>query len=168
MSSDPNLAAGRGCMLVFTADAGSAEATAAAVEECGAPVLVYHSKVPAARRAAALARAAAGEGVVLVCTDGAARGLDLPHVTHVVQADFAPNAVDFLHRVGRTARAGRAGAVTSLYSPESEPLVYAIRDAVEAGQPVEGAFSRNRSFSKKFKKYGAYVPRGETGVRPGR
>jgi hypothetical protein len=39
------------------------------------------------------------EGVVLVCTDAAARGLDIPGVTHVVQAEFAPSAVDFIHRV---------------------------------------------------------------------
>jgi ERCC4-related helicase len=39
------------------------------------------------------------EGVVMVCTDAAARGIDIPDVTHVVQADFAASAVDFLHRV---------------------------------------------------------------------
>ena len=39
------------------------------------------------------------DGIVLVCTDAAARGIDIPHVTHVVQADFAGSAVDFLHRV---------------------------------------------------------------------
>lgn len=36
---------------------------------------------------------------MLVCTDAAARGLDLPNVTHIVQADFASSAIDFLHRV---------------------------------------------------------------------
>ena len=39
------------------------------------------------------------EGNVLVCTDAAARGLDIPAVSHIVQADFASTAVDFLHRV---------------------------------------------------------------------
>ena len=39
------------------------------------------------------------EGNVLVCTDAAARGLDIPAVSHIVQADFAATAVDFLHRV---------------------------------------------------------------------
>lgn len=39
------------------------------------------------------------EGAVLVCTDAAARGLDIPDVSHVVQADFAGSAIDFLHRV---------------------------------------------------------------------
>ena len=49
------------------------------------------------------------------------------------QADFAPSAIDFLHRVGRTARAGKAGRVTSLYTPEAAPLVQAIRDNIAAG-----------------------------------
>jgi superfamily II DNA/RNA helicase len=65
--------------------------------------------------------------------------------------------------VGRTGRAGKAGRVTSLYRKDQEALVEAIREAVEAGQPVEGAFSRNRSFRKKLRRYGQYVPRGSTG-----
>lgn len=39
------------------------------------------------------------------------------------------------------------------------------RDAIEAGEAVEGTFSRNRSFGKKYKKYGQYVPRGQEGPR---
>ena len=53
--------------------------------------------------------------------------------------------------------------MTSLYMPEMKILAEAIRDAVESGQPVEGAFSRNRSFRKKVRKYGKYVPRGQQG-----
>eukprot|EP00887_Chlorella_sp_A99_P000230 scaffold13.g230.t1 len=185
VAGDEALAQGRGRVLVFCRDVASAEATAAALEadlaeaadaglgaassssngSSGAPptVLLYHRDVPAAERAAALACMAADEGLVMVCTDAAARGLDLPHISHVIQADFATSAVDFLHRVGRTARAGRAGAVTSLYAPESEALVQAIRGNIDAGLPVEGAFSRNRSFRNKLKKYGTYVPRGQEG-----
>lgn len=44
------------------------------------------------------------EDAVLVATDAAARGLDIPHIAHVVQADFATSAVDFLHRVRLPAR----------------------------------------------------------------
>jgi superfamily II DNA/RNA helicase len=101
--------------------------------------------------------------VVLVSTDAAARGIDLPGVTHVVQADFALNAVDFIHRIGRTARADRGGKVTSLVLPEASVLAAALRAYVEEGRPLEGAFSRNRSFSKKVRKYGTFVPRGEEG-----
>ena len=50
-------------------------------------------------QAEALQRISSEQGLVMVCTDAAARGLDIPHVTHVVQADFASSAVDFIHRV---------------------------------------------------------------------
>lgn len=52
------------------------------------------------------------------------------------QADFATSAVDFLHRVGRTARAGHHGLVTSLYTESNQDLVDAIRQAEKLGQPV--------------------------------
>jgi superfamily II DNA/RNA helicase len=96
-----------------------------------------------------------------VSTDAAARGIDIAQVTQVVQADFASNAVDFLHRIGRTARAGCSGKVASLYMPEDAPLAEVQQQFIEAGEPIEGAFSRNRSFSKKMKEYGKFVPRGQ-------
>jgi len=65
--------------------------------------------------------------------------------------------------VGRTGRAGQPGRVTNLYALEAAQLAEAIRDAVESGGLVEGAFSRNRSFRKKIRKYGKYVPRGQQG-----
>lgn len=79
----------------------------------GAPrhaVLRCAARTPAtqADRVAALERMAAQGGCVMVCTDAAARGLDLPDVSHVVQADFALSAIDFLHRVRRHADGERA------------------------------------------------------------
>ncbi|XP_059448056.1 DEAD-box ATP-dependent RNA helicase 22-like isoform X2 [Corylus avellana] len=68
------------------------------------------------------------------------------------QADFATSAVDFLHRVGRTARAGQFGLVTSLYTESNRDLVAAVCQAGDIGQPVESAFSRKRSFRNKLKK----------------
>lgn len=101
---------------------------------------------------------------MMVCTDAAARGIDIANVTHVVQADFAASAVDFLHRIGRTARADKGGKVTSMYQPDNATLAMVLKDYIEAGKPVEGCFSRNRSFSKKLRKYGTFVPRAQAGV----
>eukprot|EP00894_Picocystis_sp_ML_P004141 jgi/Pico_ML_1/54658/g545.t2 len=70
-------------------------------------------------------------------------------ITHVVQADFAQSAIDFLHRIGRTARAGKDGLVSSMYVEVNKPLVETVREAMEAGLEVEAAFSRNRGFRKK-------------------
>nr|AKF43358.1 DEA(D/H)-box RNA helicase family protein [Geranium maderense] len=92
------------------------------------------------------------KGGIFVCTDAAARGIDIPNVSHVIQADFATSAVDFLHRIGRTARAGKFGRVTSLYTESNRDLVAAVRRAGKLGEPLETAFSRKRSFRNKLKK----------------
>jgi superfamily II DNA/RNA helicase len=127
---------------------------------------VYHKNRPVKEQAAALAamaHPAPDSNLVMVSTDAAARGIDLPQVTHVIQADFVDNAIEFLHRVGRTARAGRSGKVTSLYGATDAKLAEAVRQYVEAGEPVADCFSRNRSFSRKVKRYGKFVPRGQEG-----
>ena len=76
--------------------------------QVGLQAVLFHKKLPPAVRQQALeAMRDGGGGRILVCTDAAARGLDLPGISHVVQAEFADNAVDFLHRIGRTARGDR-------------------------------------------------------------
>lgn len=55
----------------------------------------------------------------------------------------------------------RSGKITSLYKADRSDLAIAIKNAVDSGEPVEGAFSRNRSFAHKFRKHGKFVPRGE-------
>eukprot|EP00951_Prasinocladus_malaysianus_P031957 scaffold309021_cov19-Prasinocladus_malaysianus.AAC.1 len=92
--------------------------------------------IPAGDRKAAIDIMSRDGGAVMICTDSAARGLDIPNVTHVIQAEFALSAVDFIHRAGRTARAGAAGKLISLYTDDDAPLALAIRSAIESGVPV--------------------------------
>ena len=142
-----------GLTMVFVKDARSAETLGNRLAHDGIEALVYHSKMALEEREAALGAFHDGGGArILVCTDAAARGVDIPGVSHVVQAHFASSAVDWLHRVGRTARAGRSGKVTNIYEPGQRELVEAVRAAAERGEPVEGAFSRKRSFRKKLRK----------------
>ncbi len=71
-----------------------------------------------------MARMRQGRIKVLVATDVAARGLDLPHVTHVVNYTFPESAEVYIHRTGRTGRAGRAGVAISLIGPRELGSLY--------------------------------------------
>ena len=63
----------------------------------------------------------------LLCTDVAARGLDIPDVSHILQFDPPQDPDVFVHRVGRTARAGRAGAALAFLLPAEAPYVEFLR-----------------------------------------
>jgi superfamily II DNA/RNA helicase len=67
-----------------------------------------------------------GQLQILVASDVAARGLDIPTVSHVFNFDVPVNAEDYVHRIGRTGRAGREGAAFMLVSPEDERRLTAI------------------------------------------
>lgn len=153
-----------GRTLVFARDVVSAEQIWEGISRAGFKSVLYHSKMRAPESEKNLVRFRQNMNMIMVCTDAASRGLDVPNVSNVVQADFAASAVDFLHRVGRTGRAGAPGHVTSLFGDDNRNLVEAIRCSIEKGEPIEGAFSRKRSFRKKFKRYGRYVPRGEVAI----
>ena len=82
----------------------------------------------------------------------ASRGIDFVDVAHVVQYDVAHNAVEFMHRIGRTARAGKSGVATTLYTTDRAELIEGLRDALADGKPVDHLFSRKRSFALQLKK----------------
>lgn len=145
--------------MVFANTVEAVEAVADILEKASIQCYRYHKNHTLEERANILADFRENGGV-FVCTDAAARGVDVPNVSHVIQADFSSSAVDFLHRIGRTARAGQYGTVTSLYTEANRDLVEAIREAVKTGQPVETAFSRKRGFRNKLKKR-AFLKAGE-------
>ncbi|KAL8035731.1 hypothetical protein ABFS82_12G113000 [Erythranthe guttata] len=137
--------------MVFANTVEAAEAVANILTGANIRCVRYHSNISLEERTENLVDFQHNGGV-FVCTDAAARGLDIPNVSHVIQAEFASSAVDFLHRVGRTARAGQHGLVTSLFTESNRDLVAAVRQAEDQGLAVESAFSRKRSFRNKLKK----------------
>lgn len=151
-----------GRTLVFTKDAATAGQVWEVITSAGFHSVLYHSKMRTPDSEKSLTSFRQKPDMIMVCTDAASRGLDVPNVACVIQADFASSAIDFLHRIGRTGRAGSAGKVVSLFNEDNFDLVNAIRQCIEVGDPIEGAFSRKRSFRKKFKRYGRYIPRGVT------
>ncbi|KAH6770737.1 RNA helicase family protein [Perilla frutescens var. hirtella] len=139
--------------MVFANTVEAADAVANILVGSGIRCVRYHRDISLEERTENLVDFQQNGGV-FVCTDAAARGLDITNVSHVIQAEFASSAVDFLHRVGRTARAGQPGLVTSLFTESNRDLVAAVRQAEELGLAVEKAFSRKRGFRNKVKKRG--------------
>ena len=83
---------------------------------------------------------------LLVCTDVGSGGLDIEAVEHVVLFDCPKNPVDFLHRVGRTARAGAAGRATCLYHKSQDgEVVRALKEAYRRKLPVRGLVGGDHS-----------------------
>ncbi|MFN4325274.1 MAG: DEAD/DEAH box helicase [Azonexus sp.] len=85
-----------------------------------------HGDRPQASRLKALEAFKAGEIEMLVATDVAARGLDIDGLPQVVNFDLPPVAEDYIHRIGRTGRAGMAGEAISLVCADEAPLLCAI------------------------------------------
>ena len=72
---------------------------------------------------------------ILICSDVAARGLDIPTVSHVFNYDLPSNAEDYVHRIGRTGRAGRTGTAFALCTPRDKKLLVAIEKTIGASIP---------------------------------
>ncbi len=99
--------------LVFVATQYAAEHVADKLRRAGVAAAALHGQHSSGRRRGALADLQAGRVQVLVATDLAARGLDLPLLPVVVNHDLPRSAVDHTHRIGRTGRAGAAGLAVS-------------------------------------------------------
>ena len=168
-------------VMVFLNSVEDVEGAQGAMERAGIASVQYHAKVPLEERSANLdlfrrydrdAPTNKKTVPVLVCTDLAARGLDVPSVNAVVQLQFAGNVVAHLHRMGRCGRAGqRTGRGIVFFTEQERELVEVVRAAEEQQEKmvlpgdvdasdaedeetgkVNKAFSRKRGFTKKKKK----------------
>ena len=119
-----------GSMLVFIRRKVDAEWACRQIELSGHPVERIHSDRSQKQRVKALSGLRAGDHRILVATDIAARGLDLPIVRHVVNFGL-PNAVeDYVHRAGRTARGAMQGVVSSIATWEDKETIRHIERIV--------------------------------------
>ena len=104
--------------IVFVNTKRAADQVWGSLEANGFETAVLSGDVPQTKRMALLARFQAGELPVLVATDVAARGLHIPAVSHVFNFDLPQDAEDYVHRIGRTARAGASGDAISFACEE--------------------------------------------------
>jgi ATP-dependent RNA helicase RhlE len=112
------LAADRGLTLVFVRTKRGADRLARTLRKEGFRAGELHGGMSQPQRERALGRFASGANDVLVATDVAARGLDLDDITHVINFDAPADEKAYIHRVGRTARAGRAGEGVTFVTPQ--------------------------------------------------
>ncbi|KAL6064701.1 RNA helicase, DEAD-box type, Q motif protein [Balamuthia mandrillaris] len=123
--------------LVFCNTIASARSTEHFLSEQGFNTANYHSGIPPKKRAEEFGRFVDGDAQILVCTDIGSRGLDTRKVQHVIMFDFPSNPIDYLHRVGRTARAGGVGTVTSLVAKKDKVFAKAIQSAITQNVSLE-------------------------------
>jgi ATP-dependent RNA helicase RhlE len=121
--------------LVFTRTKRRADRVAKDLLRAGHKVAVIHADRSQGQRRHALDSFKSGESRVLVATDIAARGIDVAEIGHVVNFDLPHVPEDYVHRIGRTARAAASGRASSFASPEEHDLLRGIekftRKAVE-------------------------------------
>ncbi len=120
------LAGERGLTLIFVRTKRGADRLAGTLRQHGFNAIELHGDMSQPAREKALAKFESGKCDVLVATDVAARGLDLEHITHVVNYDPPDDEKAYVHRVGRTARAGRGGTGVTLVLPDQRADVSRI------------------------------------------
>ncbi len=112
--------------LVFTATKRSADELSLSLQEKGISAAALHGDMHQTQRNRTLDRLRQGRIGVLVATDVAARGIDVAGISHVINFDPPRQAEDYVHRIGRTGRAGRDGIAITLSGPRETGLIRAI------------------------------------------
>jgi len=154
-----------GRTLVFTRTKHRADRVARAVQAAGHRVTRLHADRSMSQRREALDGFRSGRYRVLIATDIAARGIDVPDITHVVNFDLPHTAEDYIHRIGRTARAEASGRASSIAAPEENDRLRTIERHLGHPLPrpdVDTASDRRRTTIHPFRS----MPTGATGAIP--
>ncbi|KAL2239597.1 DEAD-box ATP-dependent RNA helicase 20 [Sesamum indicum] len=117
--------------IVFVERKSRCDEVAEALTEQGLQAAALHGGRSQSEREAALRDFRHGPTRILVATDVASRGLDVTGVAHVINLDLPKTMEDYVHRIGRTGRAGSTGQATSFYTDRDVYLVAQIRKAIQ-------------------------------------
>lgn len=124
-------------VLVFTRTKHGANKLAEYLVAAGIPALAIHGNKSQSARTTALAEFKAGRLQVLVATDIAARGIDINELPHVVNYELPNVAEDYVHRIGRTGRAGAEGDAVSLVCIDEKKLLIGIERLIKCDLPSQ-------------------------------
>ena len=126
----------KGTILVFSKTRHGARKLAKAIRFDGHSAAELHSDCTLAQRRAALQGFKTGQFRILVATDIAARGIDVKDITLVINYDVPANPEDYVHRIGRTGRAGASGKAIMLATPDQHRDVRDIEKLIQAELPL--------------------------------
>ncbi|HEX8957827.1 MAG TPA: helicase-related protein, partial [Burkholderiaceae bacterium] len=142
-------------VLVFSNTKIGASRLARVLEQEGIKASAIHGDKSQAERMAALDAFKGGTIDVLVATDVAARGLDIAELPCVINYDLPYNAEDYVHRIGRTGRAGASGDAISLYSDKDERLLVDIEKLIKqkfTPKSIEGFEPAVREYGERHRR----------------
>ncbi len=122
--------------IIFTATKIDADQLAGRLADAGFESAALHGDLPQGARNRTIRALRERRVRVLVATDVAARGIDIPGITHVFNYDLPKFAEDYVHRIGRTGRAGRTGTAVSLVHHAEQGALKRIERFVRAPLPV--------------------------------
>eukprot|EP00850_Spirogloea_muscicola_P012792 SM000084S23128 [mRNA] locus=s84:350532:353802:+ [translate_table: standard] len=117
-------------VMVFTRTCEATRRLALLLRNLGFEAIPISGQMSQPKRIGALTKFKAGERSILICTDVASRGLDIPSVDVVINYDIPMNSKDYIHRVGRTARAGRSGRAVSMVTQYDVELFQRIEQLI--------------------------------------
>jgi ATP-dependent RNA helicase RhlE len=126
-------------VIVFTRTKHRANRVAEQLGKAGLPAEAIHGNKSQNARQGALERFRTGAARVLVATDIAARGIDVDGITHVVNFELPNEPESYVHRIGRTARAGADGAAIAFCDPSERPYLKSIEKLTRVSLAVKGA-----------------------------
>ena len=124
-------------VLVFARTKHGADRVVKQLAQDGLAANAIHGNKSQSQRERALLEFRTGQAPILVATDIAARGIDVENVTHVVQYDLPDVPESYVHRIGRTARAGASGEAVALVSPDEVDKLRAVEKLIRQAIPAE-------------------------------
>ena len=122
--------------IVFASTKVAADELAMRLRDAGLPAAALHGDMPQTARDRVVRQLRQGRIGVLVATDVAARGIDVPTISHVINFDLPMKPEDYVHRIGRTARAGRSGTSVTLVGARDRRQLASIERMLQTRIPV--------------------------------
>jgi len=151
-------------VIVFTRTKHGADRVAEGLENAGQSVSAIHGNKSQPQREKALDRFRSGRARVLVATDIAARGIDVTGISHVINYDLPVEPESYVHRIGRTARAGASGVAISFCDPAEHGALRAIERCTGAPIAVAGGTPPEKPAARSGKQQGK--PAGKSSGKP--